>query len=146
LCAQYPSWKHCGCPLKAGGYALKDIKYNLPDLGVLGAVMAVSTNKLLRYLQILKEATNINNFKAKTKRCLSIKFYKMTIFFYRAITRARLCSMASPTPTTFLAVSTWPSPLLLASDTMNSKLDSKSEFNLTKLLLYTLRNNINNSL
>jgi len=36
------SW-HCGCPLKAGGYALKDIKYALPDLGVLGAVMAVST-------------------------------------------------------------------------------------------------------
>jgi len=43
LCAQYPSWQHCGCPLKAGGYALKDIKYALPDLGVLGAVMAVST-------------------------------------------------------------------------------------------------------
>jgi hypothetical protein len=42
LCAQYPSWQQCGCPLKAGGYELKNIKYPLPDLGVLGAVVAVS--------------------------------------------------------------------------------------------------------
>jgi hypothetical protein len=42
ICAQYPSWQQCGCPLRAGGYNLKNIKYDLPDLGVLGAVMAVS--------------------------------------------------------------------------------------------------------
>jgi hypothetical protein len=41
LCAQYPSWQQCGCPLRAGEVKLENIKYNLPDLGVLGAVMAV---------------------------------------------------------------------------------------------------------
>ncbi len=51
LCAQYPSWQHCGCPLKAGGYALKDIKYALPDLGVLGVVMAVSTIRSVTFLK-----------------------------------------------------------------------------------------------
>ena len=42
LCAQYPSWQQCGCPLKAGEVHLKNIKTPLPDLGVLGAVVAVS--------------------------------------------------------------------------------------------------------
>ena len=42
LCAQYPSWQPCGCPLKAGEVQLKNIKTPLPDLGVLGPVVAVS--------------------------------------------------------------------------------------------------------
>ena len=51
LCGQYPSWQQCGCPLKAGEVNLQNIKYNLPDLGVLGAVMAVRLfyNNLLFY-------------------------------------------------------------------------------------------------
>jgi len=42
VCAQYPSWQQCGCPLRAGEYALKSIKYPLPDLGVLGPIVSVS--------------------------------------------------------------------------------------------------------
>jgi len=43
LCAQYPSFQQCGCPLKAGGYALKDVNVDLPDIGVLKPIVAVST-------------------------------------------------------------------------------------------------------
>ena len=45
LCGQYPSWQQCGCPLRAGEVHLKNIQYTLPDLGVLGAVVAVSIFK-----------------------------------------------------------------------------------------------------
>ncbi len=51
VCSQYPFWQPCGCPLKAGGYALRDVQVALPDIGVLKSVVAVSTfndaNKLL---------------------------------------------------------------------------------------------------
>ena len=43
VCAQYPSWQHCGCPWKAGEVHLKNIKYPLPNIGVLAGVVAVST-------------------------------------------------------------------------------------------------------
>jgi hypothetical protein len=42
ICGQYPSWQQCGCPLRAGEVHLKNVKYDLPDLGLLGDVMAVS--------------------------------------------------------------------------------------------------------
>ena len=41
LCAQFPSWQQCGCPLKAGEVHLKDLQYPLPDLGILGPVVKV---------------------------------------------------------------------------------------------------------
>jgi hypothetical protein len=41
LCAQYPSWQQCGCPLRAGEVKL-NFNYPLPDLGVMGTIMAVS--------------------------------------------------------------------------------------------------------
>ncbi len=62
----------------------------------------------------------ILHFKFKDTKC----FY---FYFYRVTMRARLCSMTSPTLTTFLDVSTWPSLLQLAGLEMNFKSIFKQE-------------------
>jgi hypothetical protein len=47
VCSQYPFWQPCGCPLKAGGYALRDVQVALPEIGVLKSVVAVSKFDIL---------------------------------------------------------------------------------------------------
>ena len=42
VCNQYPFFQQCGCPLRAGEVALRDIEYPLPALGALAPVVTVS--------------------------------------------------------------------------------------------------------
>ena len=42
VCNQYPAFQQCGCPLRAGEVALKDIEYPLPALGALATIVTVS--------------------------------------------------------------------------------------------------------
>jgi hypothetical protein len=48
VCSQYPAWQPCGCPLKAGGYALNDVKVALPDIGLLKPIVVVSATINMR--------------------------------------------------------------------------------------------------
>ena len=56
VCSQYPFWQPCGCPLRAGGYALRDVQVALPDIGVLKSVVAVS----IFAVYIIKQVIRVN--------------------------------------------------------------------------------------